>query len=131
MSHSSLKNGVRTTQDRVNMKNQSHIMTLLYDRIHPYIYTQVLAIYGLDVLHRPTMSDEVRMDVLWVHWYMIDETHRAGWKAKQLYWVKPIPSLEDGAFSFLDPTDIIPRSHLIPSFTLGHKPPSPSHPASL
>ena len=71
------------------------------------------------------MSDEVRMDVLWVHWYMIDETHRAGWKAKWLYWVKPIPSLEDGAFSFLtlltlsaDPTSSpvspLGTSHLLP-----------------
>ena len=122
---------LRRGKDRVNMKNRSHVMTLSYDGIHPYAYARVLAIYGLDVLHGPTMSDEVRMDVLWVRWYTIDETHRAGWKAKRLYRVKPIPSLEDGAFGFLDPTDVIRGSHLIPGFALGHRPPSPSDPTSL
>jgi len=71
------------------------------------------------------------MDVLWVRWYKIDETHRAGWKVKRLYRIKPIPALEDGAFGFLDPNDIIHGSHLIPGFALGLRPTSPSDPASL
>jgi len=122
---------LRRGKDRVNMKNRSHIMTLSHNGIHPYAYTRVLGIYGLDVLHGPTMSDEVRMDVLWVRWYRIDKTHRAGWKVKQLYRVKPIPALDDGTFGFLDPNDIVRGSHLIPGFAVGHRATSLSDPASL
>jgi hypothetical protein len=122
---------LRRGKDRVNMRNRSYIMTLSQDEIHPYAYAQVLGIYGLDVLHGPTMSDEVRMDVLWVRWFKIDETHRAGWKAKRLYRIKFVPALEDGAFGFLDPDDIIRGSHLIPGFDLGHRMHSPGDPASV
>ena len=122
---------LRRGKDRVNMRNRSHVMTLSQDGVHPYAYALVLGIYGLDVLHGPTMSDEARMDILWVRWFKIDESHRAGWKAKRLYRIKFIPALEDGAFGFLDPDDIVRGSHLIPGFDLGHKTHSPSDPASI
>ena len=121
---------LRRGKDRVNMRNRSHIMTLSHDRIHPYAYTRVLGIFRLDILHGPTMSGEDRMDVLWVHWFKIDKTHRAGWKAKQLYQIKYIPALEDDTFGFLDPNDIVRGSHLIGGFNLGHQSHSPSDPAS-
>ena len=122
---------LRRGKDRVNMKNRSHVMTLSQDEIHPYAYAQVLGIFRVDVLHGPTMSDEVSMNVVWVHWFKIDKTHRAGWKAKRLYRLKFAPSLEDGAFGFLDPDDIVRGSHLIPGFALGHQAHSPSTPASI
>ena len=121
---------LRRGKDRVNMRNRSHIMTLSQDDDHPYAYAQVLGIFKVDVLHGPTMLDEVRMDVMWVRWFKIDETHRAGWKAKRLYRLKFIPPLEDGAFGFLDPDDVVRGSHLIPGFILGHRKPSPTTPAS-
>ena len=121
---------LRRGRDRVNMRNRSHIMTLSQDAAHPYAYARVLGIYGLDVLHGPTMSDEIRMDVLWVRWFEIDTTHRAGWKAKRLYRIKCIPALEDGAFGFLDPDDIIRGSHLIGGFNLGYRTHSSDDPAS-
>ena len=87
--------------------------------------------FRVDVLHGPTMSNEVRMDVLWVRWFRLDDAHRAGWKAKRLYWLKFVPPLEDGAFGFLDPDDIVRGSHLIPGFTLGlRQTGSPATPAS-
>ena len=121
---------LRRGKDTVNMKNRSHVITLSRDEDHPYAYVQVLGIFRLDVLHGPTMSGEARMDVLWVRWFKIDETHRAGWKAKRLYRLKFIPALEDGAFGFLDPDDIIRGSHLIPGFALGLRTHSPTDPAS-
>lgn len=121
---------LRRGRDRVNMRNRSHVMTLSQDGVHPYAYARVLGIFRLDVLHGPTMSDETRMDVLWVRWFKIDEAHRAGWKAKRLYRIKPIPALEDGAFGFIDPNDIICGSHLIPGFKLGHRVHSRSNPVS-
>ena len=121
---------LRRGKDRVNMKNRSHIITLSHDGTHPYAYARVLGIFRLDVLHGPTMPDEVRMDVLWVRWFEIDKTHRAGWKAKRLYRIKYIPALEDNAFGFLDPNDIVRGSHLIGGFNLGHRSCSPGNPAS-
>lgn len=117
-------------KDRVNMRNRSHVMTLSQDGIHPYAYARVLGIFRLDILHGPTMSDETRMDVLWVRWFRIDESQRAGWKAKRLYRIKLVPALDSNAFGFLDPEDIIRGSHLIPGFRFGHRVCSPSDPAS-
>lgn len=121
---------LRRGKDRVNMKNRSHVMTLSQNGIHPYTYAKVLGIYRLDLLHGPTMSDEVRMDILWVRRFAIDETHRAGWKAKRLHRVKYVPALEDDAFGFLDPDDVIRGSHLIPGFNLGHRTHSTCEPSS-
>lgn len=112
------------------MRNRSHVMTLSQTDDHPYAYARVLGMFRVDVLHGPTMSDEVRMDFLWVHWFELDKTHRAGWKAKRLYRLKFVPPLEDGAFGFLDPDDVIRGSHLIPGFVLGLRTRSPATPAS-
>ena len=43
------------------MRNRSHVMTLSQDGTHPYAYARILGIFGLDILHGPTMSNEVRM----------------------------------------------------------------------
>ena len=122
---------LRRGKDRVNMRGRSHVMALSQDGVHPYVYAQVLGIYRLYILHGPTMVDEAKMDVLWVRWFKIDETHRAGWKAKRLYRIKFVPSLKDGAFGFLDPEDVIRGVHLIPGFHHGCRRPSPDNPASI
>ena len=121
---------LRHGKDQVNMKNRSYIMTLSQDEHHPYAYAQVLGIFKVDVLHGPTMLEEARMDVIWVRWFKIDKTYRAGWKAKRLYRLKFVPPLEDGAFGFLDPNDVVRGSHLIPGFVLGLRPHPPAVPAS-
>ena len=98
---------LRRGSDKVNMKGRRYVMALSRGNpSHPYMYARVLAIYRIKVLH-PTMTTPTNMDVLWVRWLQIDQTHQAGWKAKRLYRVQFVPSLEDGAFGFLDPNDII------------------------
>ena len=62
------------------------------------------------------MAMPVSMDVLWIRWLQVNHTHRAGWKAKRLYCVQFVQSIEDGAFGFLDPEDVIHGAHLIPCF---------------
>ena len=110
---------LRRGSDKVNMKGRRYVMALSCgDPSHPYMYARVLAIYRIKVLH-PTMTTPTNMDVLWVRWLQIDQTHQAGWKAKRLYRVQFVPSLEDGAFGFLDPNDIIRGVHLIPCFDKG------------
>ena len=121
----------RRDKDRVDMKGRSHVMALSTDGVHPYVYARVLGIFRLNVLHGPTMVEETKMDVLWVRWFKIDETHRAGWKAKRLYRIKFIPSLEDGAFGFLDPNDVIRGAHPVPGFHFGNRHPSSCDPASI
>lgn len=82
---------LRRGKDRVNMKGRSNIMTLSQADNHPYAYAQVLGMFRVDVLHGPTMSEEARMDVLWVRWFKLDEPYQAGWNAKRLYRLKFIP----------------------------------------
>ena len=122
---------LRRGRDSINMKNRPYVMTLSRDGTHPYAYAQVLGIYGINVIHGPTMPDETRMDVVWVRWFKVDEAHRTGWRAKRLYRLNFVPSSEDGAFGFLDPNDIIRGTHLIAGFLRGHRSHSRNDPASV
>jgi hypothetical protein len=107
---------LRRGSDKINMKGRPYVIALSHgDSSHPYVYARVLGIYRVKVLH-PVMAAPTKMDVLWVRWLRIDHTNRAGWKAKRLYRVQFIPSLEDDAFGFLDPDNIIRGAHLIPCF---------------
>ena len=106
---------LRRGQDKINLKGRSYVMALSRDRLHPYVYAHILGIYRVKTLHH-SMTHPTDMDVLWVHWFRLDRKHKAGWKAKRLYRIEFIPILEDGAFGFLNPDDIIRGIHLIPSF---------------
>ena len=110
---------LRRGGDKINLKGRPYVMALSHgDLSHPYVYARVLGIYRVKVLH-PTMATTTTMDLLWVRWFQIDQTHQAGWKAKRLYRVKFVPSHEDDAFGFLDPDDVIRGAHLIPCFNNG------------
>ena len=76
---------LRRGSDKINLKGRPYVMALSHgDPSHPYVYAQVLGIYRVKVLH-PTMATPTSMDLLWVRWFEIDQTHQAGWKAKRLY----------------------------------------------
>ena len=110
---------LRRQADKVNMRNRPYVMALAHGNpSHPYLYAQVLGIYRVRVLH-PSLTELTNMDVLWVRWLEVDERHQAGWKAKRLYRVQFVPSHMEGAFGFLDPTDVIRGVHLIPGFKNG------------
>jgi hypothetical protein len=110
---------LRRGNDKINMKGRPYVIALSRDDpSHPYAYARVLAIYRVKVLH-PTMATPTNIDVLWVRWFQVDQTYQAGWKKKRLYRVQFVPSLEDGAFGFLDPDDVIRGAHLIPCFNKG------------
>ena len=121
---------LRQQVDKINMRGRPYVMTLSRgDPSHPYLYARVLGIFQVKVLH-PSLENVTNMDILWVHWLEIDQTHRAGWKAKRLYRVQFVPCDEDGAFGFLNPADVIRGVHLIPSFNNGYIVQSPDHPIS-
>jgi len=109
---------LRRGQDKINMKGRPYVMALSRDPFHPYVYARVLAIHRVKVLHH-SMAHPTEMDVLWVRWLAVDKKRKAGWKAKRLYKVRFIPNLDEGAFGFLDPNDIIRGVHLIPGFDDG------------
>jgi len=109
---------LRRGQDKINMKGRLYVMALSRDPFYPYVYARVLAVYRVKVLHH-SMAHPTNMDVLWVRWLTVDKKHKAGWKAKRLYKVRFIPNLDEGAFGFLDPSDIIRGVHLIPGFDDG------------
>jgi len=109
---------LRRGQDKINMKGRPYVMALSRDSFHPYVYARVLAIYRVKVLHR-SMAHPTDMDILWVRWFAIDKKHKAGWKAKRLYKIRFIPNLDEGAFGFINPDDVIRGIHLIPGFDEG------------
>ena len=109
---------LRRGQDKINMKGRPYVIALSRDPFHPYVYARVLGIYRVKVLHH-SMAHATEMDVLWVRWLKVDRRHKAGWKAKRLYKVRFLSSLDEGAFGFLDPDDIVRSVHLIPGFDEG------------
>ena len=120
---------LRRGQDKINMKGRPYVMALSQDPFHPYIYARVLGIYRVKALHH-SMAHPTEMDVLWVRWLAVDKKHKAGWKAKRLYKVRFLPNLDEGAFGFLDPDDVIRGVHLIPGFDEGLVEGDPGTPTS-
>ncbi|KAI9067490.1 hypothetical protein FKP32DRAFT_1673036 [Trametes sanguinea] len=94
-------------------------------------YAQVLGIYHANVLDMrgATSPAPVRMEFLHVRWFGRDPEWRSGWDAKRLDRVGFVPASDEGAFGFLDPSDVIRACHLIPAYhegrtrtLLGHSP---------
>jgi hypothetical protein len=80
---------------------------------HKFWYAQVLAI--LHVNARDRFNDKAefkRINLLWIRWLGSDGSP-AGLTARRL---DKVGFLEDNAFGFVNPKDIIRASHVIPSF---------------
>jgi hypothetical protein len=114
-------------QDSINPRTNSDIMVLGHEdddspNSHPYWYARVVGIFHADVRHvgsRSKSRQTQRMEFLWVRWFGRDLDHRAGWKARRLHRVGFLGSSERDAFGFLDPSEVIRASHLIPAFYHG------------
>ena len=118
---------MRRCQDVVHVGRPDHanVMVLGYEdggdghEPHPFWYARVIGIFHADVKY--CGGEPEKMDFLWVHWYGRDVSHQSGWRARRL---PRIGLLEEGnpeAFGFLDPSDVVRASHLIPSFKFGHR----------
>ncbi|KAG2032552.1 hypothetical protein BDR03DRAFT_820720, partial [Suillus americanus] len=87
---------------------------------HPYWYTQVIRILHLDVWYysnkNTSTSKELRMDVLYICWFVCDVTFKGGWSAKCLHRLGFFTGNDPGCFRFLDPDNVICEVHLIPTF---------------
>jgi hypothetical protein len=130
---------LRRAQDSINPRTHPDIMLLSHEdedgdnetESHPYWYARVIGIYHVDVRHispNALLSGIQELEFLWVRWFGRDLDHNAGWNARRLHRVEfvaddPIdsndPMCASGAFSFIDPAEVICGVHLIPTFTHG------------
>jgi hypothetical protein len=96
--------------------------TNAFSNQHHFLYTCVLGVYHANVIYtRPGMYDYEarRLEFLWVRWYEVVDKVSSGWNSSRLDCVHFPPMNRDGAFSFVDPKDVIHRCHIMPNFTKG------------
>lgn len=120
---------VRRSQDVVNAStSHCNIMVLAECDVDPtshphrFRYARVLGIYHANVIYvGPGMVDYQprRMEFLWVRWYNVVNAATAGWDTLTLDRVE-FPNLsEDDACGFINPSDVLRSSHIIPAFARG------------
>ena len=119
---------LRRSQDVINPRTHSDVMLLSAtaeaddsDRGHRFVYARVIKIFHVNVkLHDSNMDDYERLDVLFVRWFTLDESAPGGFTAKRLHRLEfARDSEQQPAFGFVDPTDVIRGSHIIPAFAYG------------
>lgn len=85
---------------------------------HMFMYGQVLGLYHANIVYTgPGMSDyrPRKVEFLWVRWYEhLDPL--GSWVSCTLDRLSFPPMDSDGAFSFLDPANVVRSSHIIPAF---------------
>ncbi|KZT30276.1 hypothetical protein NEOLEDRAFT_1153539 [Neolentinus lepideus HHB14362 ss-1] len=97
---------VRREQDTINPQTHTDIMMLQIDpeeNAHAFTYARVLGIFHADILHNVlgTLPAVKRMEFLYVRWFRF------------------LPVDDPGAFTFVNPDDVIRGIHLIPGFAHG------------
>ncbi|KAJ8092892.1 hypothetical protein PM082_023525 [Marasmius tenuissimus] len=108
-------------KESIGSQRRPHIMMLTGDPNdpHPYLYARVIGIYHANVLYvggGPVHGKTRRMDFLHVQWMQFDKGHEWGWKAKRLPRVHFLDGEDPDAFGFVDPSQVIRASHMIPSY---------------
>jgi hypothetical protein len=120
---------VRRSQDVVN-PHTSHrdIMLLAHpedldaNANHPFLYARVLGIFHVNVVYTgPGMLDYTprRLYFLWVRWFQYFGGRSVKWSHSCLDSLHFPPVASDGAFGFIDPTDVLRGFHAIPNFAKG------------
>lgn len=89
---------------------------------HPFWYAMVIGIFHAQVQHTGPQSVDLSwktMEFLWVRWLGVEPDYPFGRHLAKLPKIGFVPSSDDYAFSFLDPSQVIRGCHLIPAFTEG------------
>ncbi|KAG6895033.1 hypothetical protein C0992_003455 [Termitomyces sp. T32_za158] len=114
---------VRRDQDSMNPRTGADIMTLSHeeDKDHPFAYARILGVFHADVIHNTPSgaSAPTSIEFLWVRWYHVDTSYRAGFKRKRLHRLQFLPDHDPDAYGFVSPDEVIRGAHIIPGFFYG------------
>ncbi|KAG2046631.1 hypothetical protein BDR06DRAFT_985499 [Suillus hirtellus] len=110
---------LRREYDTINPRTHADVMVLLGELMpsHPYWYAQVLGIYHMETwLTNGGQPAKQHLEVLWVRWLVPLQNHRSSMTCTRLPKVAFVDELDLDAFGFLDPSQVIQGTHLIPAF---------------
>jgi hypothetical protein len=118
---------VRRAQDTINPATPHRDIMVLADidgntDTHRFLYTRVLGVYHVNVIYTgPEMIDyrPRRLEFLWVRWF--EHVVEGSWTASTLDCVCFPPMAGENAYGFLDPTDVIRGSYIVPTFAKGKR----------
>ena len=109
----------RRDQDSINPDNHADVMMLAPEGSeHPYLYARVVGIYHVRAYLMDSDSTQARpqlLHIIWVRWYDLDVSARWGFQARRLPRLK-WAHVDDGAFGFVSPDDILRGCYIIPRF---------------
>ncbi|PIL24586.1 hypothetical protein GSI_12470 [Ganoderma sinense ZZ0214-1] len=118
---------MRRDQDVINPRTHADIMLLSSESGgHPFWYARVLEIFHANVRYvgpGATYANQKwqRVDFVWVRWFEIDTSYRAGFQHHRQHRLQFIDAtdMDNTPFGFVDPDDIIQSAYLIPGFDHG------------
>lgn len=117
---------VRRGQDSMNPRTHSDVMVLTQEEentstdTHPFWYARVLGVFHANILHVGSPLPKLqRMEFLWVRWFGRDMSVHGGPTTRRLHRVGFVPATDPSAFGFLDPSQVVRGSHLIPAYAHG------------
>lgn len=105
----------RREQDSINPDNHADIMMIAPDDDdHPFLYARVMGIFHLKAyLVTPDTIDisPTTFHVVWVRWFdLVDSGGFVKARLPRLQWAH----VDDGAFDFVSPEDVLRACHLMP-----------------
>ena len=89
---------------------------------HPFCYAQVLGIFHANVIYTgPEFRDyqSWRIKFLWVWWFELSKDCPSGWQYSAFDTTRFVLMVEEDAFGFVNPDNVLWACHLIPSFADG------------
>jgi hypothetical protein len=116
---------MRREYDIINPRTHADVMVLSGETAptHPYWYARVLGIYHIDTWLEGSRgrTKQQRVEVFYVRWFasLILSEYPSGMQHAHLPKVAFVEESDHDAFGFLDPSQVIRGTHLIPSFTSG------------
>ena len=118
---------IHCKQDTINPSTlHCDIIVLVNDEVDgndPYAYARVIGIYHANVICTGVWREDYtphRMEFLWVQWCEHGTSAAmASCVSNKLDCLRFPPMFLDDAFGFLDPTDVMKATHIIPSFRAG------------
>nr|GAT54655.1 predicted protein [Mycena chlorophos] len=117
---------VRRGQDSMNPRTHADVMTLAPEGVdgHPFSYYRIVGVWHCDVQYRefgyPTPKKTICL--LYARRFRLDKTFKGGFKRRRLHRIELVPEMDDDAYVFLNPDEIIRESHVVPAYAHGALP---------